>query len=63
MAVRDIVLCVMYVDNQRTGSDILLCGSSNIKLWDMRRTGNVKVTWNFVAGNKGKMMKYIYLQV
>lgn len=61
MAIRDILLCVIYVDNQRTGADIL-CGNSNIKLWNMR-TGNVKSDLEFCGRNKRKIMKYTYLQV
>lgn len=46
MAIRYIVLCIIYVDNQRTGAAIL-CGNLNIKLWDMKRLGNVKGDMEF----------------
>lgn len=41
VAIRYIVLCITDVDNQRTEAAIL-CGNLNIKLWDMKRLGNVK---------------------
>lgn len=46
MAIRDIVLCIIYVDNQRTEAAIL-CGNLNIKLCDMKRLGNVKGDMEF----------------
>lgn len=60
MAVRDILLGVTYVDNQRTEADISLCGNSNIKLWDMRRTGNVKSDLEFY-GRKQRKNNEIYI--
>lgn len=46
MAIRYIVLCITDVDNQRTEATIL-CGNLNIKLWDMKRLGNVKGDMEF----------------
>lgn len=41
-------------DNQRTGAD-MLCGNLNMKLWDLKRTGNVKesnvFSWMLVERN------------
>lgn len=50
MAVRSILLCVIYVDNQRTGAG--MCGNLNTKLWDMKRTGNIKSVLDFCGRNK-----------
>lgn len=53
MAVRDILLSVIYVDNQRAEADTL-CGNLNITLWDMKRTRNVKNDLEFCGRNKKK---------
>lgn len=50
MAVRGILLYVIYVDNQRTGAD--MCGNLNTKLWDMKRTGNIKSVLDFCGRSK-----------
>lgn len=62
MALRDIIFCVMYVDNQRTEA-ATLCDNLNIKLWDMKRLGNVKNDMEFWGRNKKEIMKYTCLQV
>lgn len=46
-------------DNQRTGAD-MLCGNLNMKLWDLKRTGNVKSNLDFGGRNKNNEI-YIYL--
>lgn len=47
MTIRYIVLCIIYMDNQRTGAAILCGKIVNIKLWDMKRLGNVKGDMEF----------------
>lgn len=51
MAIRYIVLCITDVDNQRTEAAILY-GNLNIKLWDVKRLGNVKGDMEFWGRNK-----------
>lgn len=62
LTIRDILLCVIYVDNQRTEATTL-CGNLNVKLWAMKRLGNVENDLEFWGTNKRKIMKYICLQV
>lgn len=48
-------------DNQRTGAD-MLCGNLNMKLWDLKRTGDVKSNLDFGGRNKNNEI-YIYIPV
>lgn len=52
MAIRDLLLCVLYVDNQRTEIATLLYGNLNIILWDIKRPGNVKRNLGVCGRNK-----------
>lgn len=38
----------------------MLCGNLNMKLWDLKRTGNVKSNLDFGGRNKNNEI-YIYL--